>query len=1539
MAETVRIEIPIETIDETEPELSNLVKKLTKVGKAADEMGNSSQRAREKVSKFDRSAEKTQKSLSKWAKEKYEVLLEAKERITPVLRTLGSGMKNFTGRTWHVTMKAVDLVTAPVRGILNVLKNPVFQVGAVLGVSIGLKDTIDTYKGFEAAMSKVSAVSGATGSDLEKLNEKAKEMGATTKFTATEAAEGFNYMSMAGWKTQDMLDGIEGIMSLAAASGEDLATTSDIVTDALTAFNLQASDSGHFADVLAAASSNANTNVSMMGESFKYVAPVAGAMKYSVEDVSLALGLMANASVKSSMAGTSLKTAIANLAAPTDKMQAAMKKYNISLTDSKGKAKDFKAVIDNARSSLGKLSETEQTAAIKTIFGKEAMAGMAAIVNASEKDYNKLAKAVNNADGASATMAATMLDNLEGSITLFQSALDGAKLSLGERLAPYVRSAADWLTDMMPSVESALDDLMDYVDRKADKLKRKFKDMTDTQDWENADFFGKVKISWDEFILTPFKEWWNGTGKAGIANTLGDFGELLGSGLNAGILTLLGFNVSGTMDEGASIGASFAKGFAEGFDFDEISSKLWEGFKNILGNASKLLPGGEVADLSSLMSAALLAKIAGPLFSVGSGGIKLGKALFGSGGSEGGGSLLGSLIGSAGAGSGILGFGANTAINLGAGNLAGGASLSAGALSAIGLGSIAGGVAGAAGLVHGGMDLYEGFTSDDEERAAVYKKAGAVEVGGTLAGAGAGAATGAAIGALFGGVGAVPGALIGMGIGAIGSWMAGNKIKGDYEADEKARQEALANQQKAYHVLGMDIDDVKFKTKALNEAIHDSETSTEEFAKMYQEAVADNLKSHFGDVSLSLKEIKKIADDTVFSKQAKQLDIYSEAAEKTSTALDSLESSITELNKQNWKMNLGMKLDDTDMTAYQSAIDSYVENAKTYLENSHYQATLSVELLLGKKNSKDVTDAFDTTYSSMEKSLDRLSKDLSKKVESALADGVIDAKEQKAITALQDKISSVTDKVTNAEEKASLNALKVKYSTGDIDASSFDSLQQELAANTQIASQKYYDAMQTALASLELSKGSMSKKKYKSEYTRIKETYQDKIDALTNRSTDFQFDVLEDNYGKQLNGILPDIEGTTKDKLKKALDNAFVYEPDSTLWSQNDIVKWFDLDKVDAESRGAIISIIQQIAKSVPEDQKKTIEDRFKETIPSAEEILKNLDFTQISIDDWYKMRGLDTPTTGITNPGETYDINAPLLTGNESNYQELAAKYSEQIHGALEKNPELVQNFLKEYMSSALSNVDQDTADAVNEAGKTVGDNTVTAASESIANGSATLRGALENCLNTATTSPFTPNVTISPNYSVTQFDKNSLFGNSSNFTGGKSSSATLAPSVTPVPTKHAGGGYASGRQLSWLAEEGYGEWVIPTAPGRRARALELYKQAGRSLGVQENANGGFVSQYGSSYGTDTGVSEDFLYSDGETAVYSGESGSGGDTNIEVNVTVNPEFTINGSEVQSPEEVLEVVRRHMGEIADEVGGEIASQLKISFSNRPLKEA
>ena len=305
---------------------------------------------------------------------------------------------------------------------------------AGLGVA-AVKTTAD----FDSEMSKVSAISGATGTDLDKLRGKAREMGAKTKFSASEAAQGMQYMAMAGWKTQDMMDGLEGIMNLAAASGEDLASTSDIVTDALTAFGLSAKDSSHFSDILAAASSNANTNVSMMGETFKYAAPVLGSLGYTAEDAALAIGLMANAGIKSSQAGTSLRGAITNLAKPTDTVAAAMDKYGISLTDSSGKMLSLRELMEQLRQKLGGLSEAEQAQAAAALFGKDAMSGMLAIINGSDKDFEKLAGAIDNCDGSSEKMANTMNDNLQGQITILMSQLQELAISFGEILMPKIR--------------------------------------------------------------------------------------------------------------------------------------------------------------------------------------------------------------------------------------------------------------------------------------------------------------------------------------------------------------------------------------------------------------------------------------------------------------------------------------------------------------------------------------------------------------------------------------------------------------------------------------------------------------------------------------------------------------------------------------------------------------------------------------------------------------------------------------------------------------------------------------------------------------------------------------------------------------------------------------------------------------------------------------------------------------------------------------------------------------------------------------------
>lgn len=531
----------------------------------------------------------------------------ASDEATPVIRAAQDAAESWGGSVFNATIGVIDAATAPISALASAAKNPVVQGASLIGASFGVAESVNSFQDFEAMMSQVKAISGATGQAFDDLTAKAQEMGATTKFTATESAEAFNYMAMAGWKPQQMIDGISGIMSLAAASGEDLGTTSDIVTDAITAFGLTAGDAGHFADVLAQASANANTDVSMLGESFKYVAPVAGAMKYSIEDTSLALGLMASANVKGSMSGTALKTSIANMVKPTNDMAEAMDKYGISITDGEGNLKSLKGVIDNVRGSLGGLSRDEQTAVASTIFGKEAMAGMLAIVNASEEDYNKLSNAIYNANDAAEDMADTMLDNLKGSFTLMQSAIEGTENAFGKRLSPYLRGIAGGITDMMPEITDGINAVMDVVDDKIAGVKRKITDMTGSDEWKNADLFGKIDIAWDSIIAKPFGNWVSGDGAQLISSGLGTLfssaAAILPGGEKAGLTSWLS---AGILAKGAATVAQKGKSIVETLSpIGDAIGNITEAAGNandvmdFVGNLSSMIPVGAKVGLAA----------------------------------------------------------------------------------------------------------------------------------------------------------------------------------------------------------------------------------------------------------------------------------------------------------------------------------------------------------------------------------------------------------------------------------------------------------------------------------------------------------------------------------------------------------------------------------------------------------------------------------------------------------------------------------------------------------------------------------------------------------------------------------------------------------------------------------------------------------------------------------------------------------------------------------------------------------------------------
>lgn len=1464
MAETIRIEIPIETVDKTDPGVSNATKKLGKLGDAADKAGQSVDRSREYVSKFDEQANKTQQNLAKWAKEKYQIYLEAKENISPVLDTIGGGVKSLAGKTWSFTLKALDFATTPVRTLLNLLKNPLLQAGAFFGVSLGLTDTINTQKDFEAAMSQVQAVSGADSDELEQLTKKAEEMGATTKFTATDSAEAFNYMAMAGWKTEDMLDGISGIMQLAAAANEDLGTTSDIVTDALTAFGLKASDAGMFSDVLAAASSNANTNVSMMGETFKFAASMAGSLGYSVQDVALMTGLMANSGIKASMAGTALNSIMTRLSTNTHHARDTLEELGIKFFDAQGNARPLVDVMEELRDATANMNDEQKTNIANAIAGTNSQKGLLAILNASEADYNKLADAIDNASGASERMADTQLDNLEGSITLLQSAVGGVKISFGSRLNHYVRDVADGLTAAMPDVEAALSDFMDFVDRKYEVMQAKMKDLTASDEWQNADFGGRVKLAWDEIVAEPFSEWWKNTGKSMVSNIAGDVGRGIGSGIGAGLMMLLGIDVSDSVNEGASVGKAFAQGFADGFDFDTIKDGLLSGIGNLFSSAGKLLPGGKSADLGSVVSAAIIAKAAMPAVSVGKDVWTIGKGIFGAQASLGGASLAGTIAGSTGnamvAGTGVLGGLANVGYAVGGGSKAGlyfgssSGALSGGMAALEGAGAVAGAVTAGATLISAGIDAYTAMKSSDKEKQAAYGQSAAWKAGGVATGA----AAGAMLGSFIPGVGTVVGGLVGAGIGGLTGYVEGKRIKKEYQ--ESAEAEALTNEklQKVYEITGSSTDSVNFKTKSLTEALKDTTVTTEEFNTMLQRAVSDDLIEHFGSLHLSLTEIKEAASSIAFDGAETRFNNFSTAVQDVESSLSSVKSTFSSLDKENWKMSLGTHVTEADVKEYQSSIDQMLSSTATYLENKHYEASMAFKLIMGEDAN---TDGLDATYSAIDTQLDELKEKLNTAIDAniKLNGGVLKLDSDSEILSLQQQIQDITNQVSTAQENAKFDTLKIKYGGAALDSESFASLQEELKNTVSSMTSQYDEALEVNVTNLrlQLDRGDIDQDEYNRQLQALTDGYHAQVSDLQVRVESFQLDSIAEAYSSALDGILPDLKGTTSEKLKQAMDAALKENPNVAEWTNSDVVKWFDLNGMDAETQAALVERLKAVADSMP---------------ASFADSIKNSGLGDAAVD------AVDNALDAVS-----------------------ATKFEKDVYAQFNLHSSM---------------------------------NSVAAPSSS---GSSSY------------TSP-TTGKTVAP-YAA---------GYHGMSIGG-----------------HATGGMVNGRELSWVGEEGP-EMIIPLVPARRERAVELYQQAGEILGVTAHANGGLVGSGSSSYISpvtrnytdsyydsrasrhnefssdavdylsqtvnEAPVASNLFSEDDSTAFTSSSSQNVASTSqnvtvrpeVTVKVDVNPEFNISGGE-KSEDEIMSVIRRHMKEMADEIGGELATKLDEVFSNMPLK--
>lgn len=1656
----IKIEIPIETKDNTGQVVDSISEKMEGLDSAAKKaqksmentvnsankaargfenasksvsgfeksVGSGFDNASKKASGFEKSVNQTQKSLLAMLKEKYQILLEAKDRITPTVKQAITYVKSLTSKAWKVTLKAVDLVTSPVRRVFGLLQSPLVAAGVTISAGAGIADTVQTYADFEAAMSEVKAISGATSEEFAQLTDKANQMGAVTKFTASESAEAFKYMAQAGWDAKEMMDGIEGLMSLAAASGEDLGTTSDIVTDALTAFGMSAKESGRFADVMAMAANATNTDVAKMGDTFKYVAPVAGALGYSIEDTAVAIGLMANNGIKASQAGTSLRSLLTNLTHPVGQAEDAINDLGISITNADGSVKPLSQTLQELRSKFGALSEAERAQYAAMLAGQEGMSGLLAIVNASDQDFADLTEQINNSSGAAQEMADIMMDNLAGKFELFTGALDSMKMSLGERFKPYLMDALEWLTDKVPDVENALLTAMNSFDRFVDETKSKIAEFTATDEWENADLFGKIEIAWDELVAEPFSDWWNGSGKLKVAGVARDIGTGIGSAISAGILALMGIDVSSVIDEGSSIGRQFAEGFSEGMSGVDVSAALGTMVSGAFSSAGKLLPGGTAPDIGSLLSAAAIAKIAGPLMSFGSGAFKVGKGIYKSAT----GGVLKKAIGSfsvadelAGvgnvSGSGLMGLAGKAGMALGSG-----ASTATG-LAAAGAGGIAGGIVGGAALISGGMDAFDAYNSYKEGNKDAAKAQG-TSAGLKVGGVAAGAAAGAAIGSVVPVLGTAVGGLIGAGIGGLAGWFAGDKVKEDYEEAAVAAENL---EQKSKYAL----EGAKFDSKELKEAFDDTNVSAEQFGAMMQEATSNKIRDSFGDIKLTMQEIEEAAKQIVFADQAEALNKFSVAAETADSSLATLQSSFQTMDKLNWKASLGMELDEGDISEYISAVDAMIESSKQYLEDKHYEATAAIDLLIEPGNETDMTTGLNQMYSDMQSKIESLGSDLKAKVNVALEDGVITLDEQAEITNLQNQIADITNQISQAETEASFQSLKIKYSGASLDADSFASLVSEIQANVQDAASQYDEALQVSLTNLnlQLQNGAISQEQFDEQLQALTEGYQAKITDLSVRVESFELQSIVDSFGSELDGILPDLEGSVAERLGTAMHNAMANGIDATQWSMEgeglqSAIEVLDLDGLEATTQSAVAEMMGQVARSLPEqmtsalegtsvDMSEGVNNMLNSSIenvdlsPTSETLVNQLNKSLGEVDMSESGAGLQTGIqNSLTSSIENVDLTEAGSLMNQKlgeamssvDMSETDAGLQEGLQSSLTASLENIDltevgGMMNQKLGEAMASVDMSESGAglqegiqnsltaalegidLSESAQMINTSIVTALSstegidmsgftaamqssitssiegldysgvtsavgsgisDAITATMGTIQGSITSlyssvgaAINSAFAAGFTTTttVTITVNYKLANPSA------TISFSGGGSGTATVSGSIS----SNANGGFAYGPELTWWGEDGP-EVIIPLGSKRRQRGLELWAQAGEMLGVGKHADGGFIGSSGSFnkniWENTESLAEPMSESDSGTSDVSTviDSEKNSDTKeVNLSVTVNPQFVISSTS-QREDDILQIIKTHMKELADDLGGELADRLGEVFSNMPI---
>ncbi len=851
------------------------------IAKVADQTSQGTGTAVQNLSKIEQAGLSMQKTLTNMSKmTKLEITASLKDSATQGLTGIINLGKNIMGKTWSVTSKLIDYATAPIKSILNLVKNPIVQTVTLVGITAGVADTISTYASYEQSLADTKAVTGASDAEMASISTVVKDLGASTTFTADDVGAGASVLGTAGWGAEQITEGLGGIVTMAQAGSVDIATAADINTSTIAQYGLQASDSGYVGDVLASTAANSKTDISGLGETFKYVGSTASALEYSLEDTAIAVGLLGNAAIDGSQAGTSLRTLFTNLVDPTSDTQAAMEKLGISLSDQNGEMNSLMDIMLQLRVGFSTLSAEEQAFYASSLAGTEGLSGLLAIANAGQEDFDKLTESIYGSAGAAQQMADTRVDSLSGDFAALSSAVDGVKISIGERLAPTLRSFTQLATDYVPEIGEAIESALTVS-------QLRFEALVETPEWEEADLSQKISLTWGAMVGEPFSEWWESGGKESALALAGNIGTTLGGVLSGGLMTLLGIDIGESVSDGMLIGKAFVDGFMEGFDFDGVAQGLLNAFMSVVGEASKILPFGEEATGSSWLAAGFLgyagAKVAGAgktLWDVGSGVVGAGTSLLGLG-------KTGLTTAVSGIGSGL----SKTGSFLGSGlsNLGAGIALGWDALTGASKAEEWTGSNSVSNTLVSGVSAMIGGTGDGWSSGSLLEN-----IWDTVTNTAKGAATGAAVGAAGWNpftiaAGAITGGAIGFGTSIVGGETIASSITG-YDKNEQNEQVEIvvepnifdstvygsgeANQNNRLYIENIEenlmalddkVEDVNLGFEdSLQEATETAGTAiSDSLAEMLGETLPEYMDSMWEGTGENLEELAQIASEEI----------------------------------------------------------------------------------------------------------------------------------------------------------------------------------------------------------------------------------------------------------------------------------------------------------------------------------------------------------------------------------------------------------------------------------------------------------------------------------------------------------------------------------------------------------------------------------------------------------------------------------------------------------------------------------------------------